>query len=164
MFSTGFGECLDKHVSREQHLRKVRKSGQDPETIIIRQPNLSYDIFINAINVTPVTTPTDVKRKAEDVPINTKKRKTDPKTMSIEEPAHPPCSSKEPKQAPLKNAADHHRISSPRVPSSSDARNVILVAAHAPQSASRSTTSTITPETVVPTITAAAETQPFYLY
>ena len=81
--------------------------------------------------------------------------------MSIEDPTHRPCPSNEPKHAHSKNTTYHHIISSPIGPLSSYARNVLLAAA--PQFAITSKTSKINPESLVPKINAAPDTQPLQL-
>ena len=75
----GFADILDKHIMRAQHLRKVRKSGQEAETLIIRQPHLVYDNLFVVVGEPPVALGTKRKRNDEKS-AEVKKMKTTPPT------------------------------------------------------------------------------------
>ena len=79
MFTTGFADRLDKHIMRAQHVRKVTKSGQEAETLIIRQAHLSYENLFIVAGEPPVAVGTKRKRNDEK-PAEVKKMKTTPPT------------------------------------------------------------------------------------
>ena len=79
MYTTGFAYILDKQIMRAPHLRKVKKSGQDAETLIIQQPHLLYDNIFVVTGEPPRELGTKSKR-TDEKPAKVKKMKTAPPT------------------------------------------------------------------------------------